>query len=100
MRRETLSIARLAPWARLNNVELNGVDIAHLPDINGSGLLANRRSSDSMLMSVPRDLVLSSENVWIYAKSDKDLLEVLEAVGDYARVLTLHCNSNSRKGKD
>ena len=40
---------------------------------------------ESVLMTVPRDLVLSLENVWISAKADRDLLMVLEAVGDFAK---------------
>lgn len=54
----------------------------------GSGLLMTAESSadNPLLMKVPNELVLSLENVWIYAKSDRYLRQVLEATGDYSRV--------------
>lgn len=87
MRREVLPAERLAPWARLNNVDLNGVEISSLDNSRGSGIIATWESDNgAILINVPRDLVISLENVWIYARSDKHLLQVLEAVGEYARV--------------
>lgn len=49
-------------------------------------MIATNHTSDdeTPLMTVPAHLVLSLENVWIYAKSDRYLKEVLEAVGDYS----------------
>lgn len=87
MRREHLPIEQLAPWMQLNGVELNGVAIVTCD--NGSGLVATKQLSDinPILMTVPSTLVLSLENVWVCAKSNKHLLQVLEAVGDYSRVL-------------
>jgi len=89
MHRDTFPIDNLAAWARLNNVELNGVKASSLPRDRGSGLVAKTdvASSGALLMTIPQELILSLENVWIYAKSDKDLLHVLEAVGDFSRVL-------------
>ena len=54
----------------------------------GSGLVTTvERSADNpLLMTVPSEVVLSLENVWIYAKSDRYLRQVLEATGDYSRV--------------
>ncbi|KAI4164346.1 MAG: hypothetical protein LQ342_001993 [Letrouitia transgressa] len=36
-------------------------------------------------MEVPQQLVLSMESVWVHAKADRHLLQVLEATGDYSR---------------
>ena len=86
MRREHLPIDRLAIWSRLNNVDFNGIEALRLNG-KGTGLVATWESDNgAILMNVPRDLVLSLENVWIYAKSDRHLLQVLEAVGEYSRV--------------
>ena len=87
MRREHLPVEQLAPWMQLNGVELNGVTIS--TSNNGSGLVATKQLSDldPILMRVPSTLVLSLENVWVCAKSNKHLLQVLEALGDYSRVL-------------
>lgn len=87
MHRETLPIDQLAVWTRLNNVEFKGVRIVALHGNRGSGLVTTAETTDdSWLMTVPNDLILSLENVWVYAKSDKHLREVLEATGDYSRV--------------
>lgn len=88
MYRETLSINQLAAWTRLNNVESNGVISTTLRGNRGSGLVATAETlaGNPLLMTVPNELVLSLENVWVYAKSDKYLRQVLEATGDYSRV--------------
>lgn len=88
MKREALPVDYLAPWARINNVEFHGVKISALPEDRGSGVIttAKKSESDAMLMTIPREIVLSLENVWVYAKADKDLLQVLQAVGEYSRV--------------
>ena len=89
MRRETLPLETLATWAKLNGVSFNRVEVAPLPGSRGSGLVvtSQRNIEDSTLVKVPKDLVLSLENVWIYAKSDKHLKDVIKAVGEYARVI-------------
>lgn len=87
MRRESLPIDQLSPWAQLNSVDFNGVEVLSLGDSRGSGLVATWESDNAaILMSIPQDLVLSLENVWTYARSDKHLLQVLEAVDEYSRV--------------
>ncbi len=88
MYRETLPIHQLGAWVRLNDVKFNGVTTTVLQGNRGSGLVTTaRRPKDSpLLMTIPHDLVLSLENVWVYAKSDKHLRQVLEATGDYSRV--------------
>ena len=69
----------------MNNVELNGVAIAE--GVHGSGIFATRNLLDEqILMTIPQQLVLSLENVWVFAKSDCHLLQVLEHLGDFSRV--------------
>lgn len=88
MRRETLHIDQLAAWTRLNHVECNGVKVSALQGNRGSGLITTveRSTNNPLLMTVPNNLVVSLENVWVHAKSDKHLRQVLEATGDYSRV--------------
>ena len=88
MYRETLPIDQLGAWARLNNIEINGLKITTLQGNRGSGLVATaeRPMNNPLLMTIPNDLVLSVENVWLYAKSDKHLHQTLEATGDHSRV--------------
>ena len=87
MHREALQVAKLPTWMQLNNVVVNGVKIA--TGDQGSGVFVARELSENLqvLMTVPPELVLSLENVWVYAKSDRHLLQVLEAVETFSRVL-------------
>ena len=85
MHRETLPVDQLAAWSRLNNVEFNGVKITIVQGNRGSGLVTTAERSNPLLR-IPNDLILSLETVWVYAKSDKHLRQVLEATGDYSRV--------------
>lgn len=91
MNRQILTAVSAAQWAQLNNVELNGIEISKLPGSKGFGIVAKHDIADEnpILMTVPKDLILSLENVWLYAKSDRHLQEVLNAVGDFARVWRL-----------
>ncbi len=91
MRRELLPIGTLPAWANWNGVGFHGVEVAPLPGGRGSGLVVTtqRNDEDSIFVTVPKDLLLSLGNVWMFAKSDKYLKEVLEAVGEYARVLVV-----------
>ena len=89
MNRQILTTVSAAQWAQLNNVELVGVEISKLPGSKGFGIVAKHDIPDDenpILMTVPKDLILSLENVWLYAKSDRHLQEVLDAVGGFARV--------------
>jgi hypothetical protein len=101
MKREYLPIETLPVWARLNGITFNDVQIRHLQTEGGvdkgSAVVATgkkpvKTSVDEgeivpeILITVPRDLVLSLELVETYAKSDHHLKEVLDALGDYARV--------------
>ena len=88
MYRETLPVDQLGAWARLNGIEINGLKISTIAGNRGSGLLATaeRRMNNPLLMTIPNDLVLSLDNVWLYAKSDKHLHQTLKATGEYSRV--------------
>ena len=103
MHQAALPVSYLGSWAKLNGIEFNGVQASSLPGIKGSGLLAttNRVDDDAPLMIIPDDLVLSQETVWLYAKSDGQLQQVLEAVGDYSKVNGCPMISHiSSKGRD
>ncbi len=86
MHRDYLPVDDLTPWARINNIEFIGVEIR--TGHRGSGVVTTveKSESDALLLTVPQELVLSLDNVWIYAKSDRHLLQVLEALGAYSRV--------------
>ncbi|KAL8915047.1 MAG: hypothetical protein Q9171_000487 [Xanthocarpia ochracea] len=88
MRREYLSSDYLEKWADLNNVQRHGVNVHNTDDDKGDGIFAGRSypsSSAKPIVIVPPHLVLSLETLWIYAKSDRRLEEIFEAVGDYSR---------------
>lgn len=78
----------LPAWAELNGIRFNGVAVSTMPKGKGTGLIATTEISkpEEVLMTVPQALILSLENVWLFAKSDQHLREVLEAVGEYSRV--------------
>ena len=87
MHRQTLSLDALSTWAQVNHVDFNGVSVQAIPS-RGTGLAVTTASigEKTPLMLVPKDLILSLDHVWLHAKADKQLREVLEAMGDYARV--------------
>ena len=88
MHRDHLPIECLSSWAQLNGVNFNGVRASSLPGDKRWGLLAttDQVAEDAHLLVIPEDLILSQQTVWIYAKSDRYLQQVLEAVGDYSKV--------------
>ncbi|KAJ5917394.1 hypothetical protein N7466_010948 [Penicillium verhagenii] len=95
MKREYLPLDSLLAWLRLNGIATNGVAVQKLDSGDsetdkGNAIIATAdRSNDTddeqILLQIPRDLVLSLESVYDYSKSDRDLREVLEAVGDSGR---------------
>ena len=93
MLRQYSGIEGLPALVALNGLVFSeGIKIGTLPGNKGSGVVTDtdRDETDALLIKVPPELVLSLENVWIYAKADKHLREVLEAVGAYSRVWPLH----------
>ncbi|KAI4200771.1 MAG: hypothetical protein LQ350_003679 [Teloschistes chrysophthalmus] len=87
MRREHLPIEDLRAWAALSDVSYSGITIGRLSEDRGCGIITTteRIGEESIILTVPSHLLLSLENVWIHAKSDQHLKEVLDAVGDYSR---------------
>ena len=88
-----LSVSNALPaWARLNNVEMHSVHIGASPESEqrGSAIIASQDlhggHSQTLMMTVPRDLILSLESVKRHALSDRRLKEVLDAVGDFGNV--------------
>lgn len=82
----------LLPWAMLNEVSFDRV-VPGVSEDKGAALLAkdDLTASDGddgpiVLLTVPQELILSWERVWQHAKIDKDLREVLESLGESARV--------------
>lgn len=92
MLHEQLPIEQLTPWAVLNDIELNGVEIcSNILTVEGvskgGGLLATAdHKSAGILLSIPADLALSRETVLQYAKTDKHLRELVEAMSDFIQV--------------
>ncbi|KAL1885435.1 hypothetical protein Plec18167_000929 [Paecilomyces lecythidis] len=99
MKREYLPIEALPAWARLNGISFNGIAFERFRSEDGtdkgSGVVAteekyngdpeSEESKPEFLITVPSDMVLSLGLVQNYAKSDRYLREVLEAVGDYGK---------------
>lgn len=88
MRLRNSPLGYLPAWADLNGVRFDGVAVSGMPNQKGTGLIATTElcQPDAVLIMVPQALILSLENVWIFAKSDRHLREVLEALGEYSRV--------------
>lgn len=80
-------------------IKHNEIQFAHtVPgavDGKGSALLAeeclddNKNDYATVLMVVPKDLILSLGRVQEHAKEDKEFREVLESLGDFGRVSTM-----------
>ncbi|PYH99684.1 SET domain protein [Aspergillus ellipticus CBS 707.79] len=94
MKREYLAIETLSPWTKLNGIAVQGIAFRKLRAEDGtdkgSAIVATeeRQSGEeagNVLLRVPSDLVLSLGFVEDYAKSDRQLREVLEAVGEFGR---------------
>ncbi len=87
----SLPPSSLRPWADLQGVTFNGVEIGTLPEseAKGSALLATTSSLDTVaspLLIVPRDIILSKDNIELYAKSDTHLRKILDATGSFGTV--------------
>ena len=89
MKRESLPLEQLGIWAKLNGVNLDNAIVQHISDPDGPdkglGIVAHHVIETTphypaVVLSVPRELVLSVDLVHEFAKSDHDLRGVLEAV--------------------
>ena len=79
-----------SPWAHLNGVRFHEVKPGHIEG-RGSALIAskaviNTADGAECLLTVPKDLILSLEQILEQAKVDRDFREVLESLGDFGRV--------------
>lgn len=86
----TLPSEAFIPWAHLNGVRFHHVKPGHIAG-RGSALLASKTVTNSAegaecLLTVPRDLILSLEQILEQAKVDRDFRELLESLGDFGRV--------------
>jgi hypothetical protein len=84
-------IEALPTWATFHGVKAIGVTIGPLAGFEerGSTVIAARDlqcSNIEPLLFVPRDLIISRENIELLARSDRHLREVLEAIGEFGRV--------------
>ncbi|KAF2470099.1 SET domain-containing protein [Lindgomyces ingoldianus] len=81
-------IDALPAWAEFHGVTFNGTTIGQMSGFEqrGSTVIATRDlrgGKEDPLIMVPKDLILSRQTVDIFAKSDRHLKEVLDAVGDF-----------------
>jgi hypothetical protein len=88
------------PWAHLNGVQFHDVKPGHIEG-RGSALIASKAVTNSAdgaecLLTVPKDLILSLEQILEQAKVDRDFREVLESLGDFGRVGHSCSNYHSR----
>lgn len=89
MHYEPLPPSALTPFARFNNIDLNGVEATHIggePLDAGIGLKYSASSHDPSrpLVTIDRDLILCAKTVEEHAKTDVRLAEALAAVGGFA----------------
>ena len=72
----------------------NQVKIGPLPGFEnrGSAVIATHQLPDGHvepLLVVPKELIISRQNIDLLAKSDRHLRDVLDAIGDFGRVWNL-----------
>lgn len=84
-------IDTLPTWATFHGVSFNGIKFGPLPGLEdrGSTVIADRELEGGKvepLLVVPKELIISRQNIELLAKSDRHLREVLEATGDFGRV--------------
>lgn len=80
------------PWAAVNDIRFARTAPGIIADRGGALLttedLDAASEQSSVLLQVPKDLILSLERVQEHAKVDKDFGEVLESLGEFGRVST------------
>jgi hypothetical protein len=86
-----LPIGTFSTWAEFHGVRFHGIKIGPLPGFEqrGSTVIANRKLNgghEQPLMVVPKELIISRQNVELVAKSDSHLKELLDAIGDFGQV--------------
>lgn len=88
MHREPLPIVDLDSWACVHDVEMDGVAISHSGAQKGHGILMTKDASEEnqVLITVPKNLVLTVETIWDFAESDQQLKSILTAVKEFGTV--------------
>jgi hypothetical protein len=84
-------IDAMPTWATFHGVKFNSVKVGPLPGFEdrGSTVIAARTlqgGNVEPLLVVPKDLIISRETIELFARSDRHLREVLEAIGEFGRV--------------
>lgn len=77
-------------WAEFHGVRFNSIKVGPLSGFEdrGSTVIADRNlngGQEEPLMVVPKELILSRQNIELYAKSDAHLRELLDSLGEFAR---------------
>ncbi|RPA89462.1 SET domain-containing protein [Choiromyces venosus 120613-1] len=88
MQYETLPTSSLAPFIRLNNISLNGVEIAHIggePIDAGVGIKHTPTTYDPSrpFLNIGAELVICAKTVEGHAKADVHLAETLTAAREF-----------------
>ncbi|CUS14122.1 unnamed protein product [Tuber aestivum] len=88
MQCETLPTSSLAPFIRLNNISLNGIETARIggqPIDAGIGIKHTPTTYDPSrpFLKIGADLVVCAKTVEEYAKADVHLAEALAAAGEF-----------------
>ncbi|KAF9692861.1 hypothetical protein EKO04_009263 [Ascochyta lentis] len=83
-------IDTLPTWATFHGVAFNGIKVGPLPGFEerGSTVIADHDLEGGKvepLLVVPKELIISRQNIELFAKSDHHLREVIEATGDFGR---------------
>jgi hypothetical protein len=96
MKYSSLPTAHLANWAVLNNVELHEVkieaDIVEDGNSKGGGVLATAAHNEAdVLITVPRDIVISKEQITDCSRTDARLRELLDALEDSVLIQVGSC---------
>ncbi|PVI05271.1 SET domain-containing protein [Periconia macrospinosa] len=83
-------IEGFSPWANFNGIRFAGVKIGPLPGFEhrGSTVIADTKlvsGEADALLTVPKELILSRQNIELIAKSDQHLREVLQSLDDFGR---------------
>jgi hypothetical protein len=84
-------IEALPTWATFHGVKFNNVKVGPLPGFEerGSTVIAARELQGidaEPLLVVPKDLIISRANADLFAKADRHLQQVLDAIGEFGRV--------------
>lgn len=84
-------VSALRTWASLSGASFKHVRVGHMPGLEhrGSAIIAERALSGNdydPLVTVSRGLILSKDRVDEQSKTDGNLKEVLDSLGDFGKV--------------